>query len=320
VVPARPEEHDEVLALIERYEGPVCADLAAAWLAEQPDALSVVRTDEGVGGYAYHIIHPTGSTLEDRDPVVRAVLRHIAVAGPIRPGERVDIARFMGGRCQHQRDLYTNLVGPVSSLVEWLSRPLAWSFVIVIDTGYWGPVFDYLGLARLVETEVGGRLHVGYGMDWRRLPVDVWLDLMNEREHSGGTGPPPASLLRPPPLDQASFGAAVRAALGDLHRPDRLATNPLTSSSVADGLGSLRDTIGAAIECLRDEPRSAPLSAVLHRTFVRAAPTQEAAAEVLGLPFSTYRRHLGKAIDQLTDLLWAVEIGEVSLPTRPGSD
>ena len=35
--------------------------------------------------------------------------------------------------------------------------------------------------------------------------------------------------------------------------------------------------------------------------------------EVLGLPFSTYRRHLARAHERLTDLLWAVEIGEVRL-------
>jgi DNA-directed RNA polymerase specialized sigma24 family protein len=52
---------------------------------------------------------------------------------------------------------------------------------------------------------------------------------------------------------------------------------------------------------------------VLDRTYVHAAPTQEAAAEVLGLPFSTYRRHLARAHERLTDLLWAVEIGEVRL-------
>ena len=59
---------------------------------------------------------------------------------------------------------------------------------------------------------------------------------------------------------------------------------------------------------------------MLDRTFVRPAPTQEAAAEVLGLPFSTYRRHLAAALDELADLLWAVEIGETALPRRrPGA-
>jgi len=59
----------------------------------------------------------------------------------------------------------------------------------------------------------------------------------------------------------------------------------------------------------------------MDRTYVHAAPTQEAAAAVLDLPFSTYRRHLSRAHERLTDLLWAVEIGEVRLPPeRPGGD
>jgi hypothetical protein len=82
----------------------------------------------------------------------------------------------------------------------------------------------------------------------------------------------------------------------------------------------LRATIEDAIGCLGDQPKGDLLGAVLQRTFVRAAPTQEAAAEVLGLPFSTYRRHLAKALEQVSDLLWAVEIGEVRLPARVGSD
>jgi hypothetical protein len=320
VVPARPSEHAEVLAMIERFEGTANADLAAAWLAEQPDGLSVVRREDGVCGFAYHLFTPTGSALEERDPVCRAVLDHVAAVGPTRPGERVNIARFFGGRDLHQRDLYAVLAGPVSSIVEWVTRPLAWTCVIVSDVEVWGPIFDYLGFGQLVEIEVAGERYAGFGVDWRRLPVDAWLDLMNEREHSGGTGPPPASLLRQPPLDRTTFAAAVRAALSDLRRADRLTTNPLTSSSLADGPASLRTTIEAAIESLREEPKGGQLTAVLQRTFVHGAPTQEAAAEVLGLPFSTYRRHLAKGIEELTDLLWAVEIGEVHLAARMGTD
>jgi DNA-directed RNA polymerase specialized sigma24 family protein len=57
---------------------------------------------------------------------------------------------------------------------------------------------------------------------------------------------------------------------------------------------------------------------VLTRTYLKGAPTQEAAAEVLGLPFSTYRRHLSKAVEQLTELLWAAEIGatRIKVSTR----
>jgi hypothetical protein len=325
VVPARREEHQQVLSLVEGFEGEASARLADRWLAEQPEFLSVVRDSQGVAGYAFHVIHPTGSPMEERDPVTRAVLEHVARHGPVRPGEQVDIARFFAGRREYQADPYAMLAGAVSSLLEWVSRPLAWAFVVVVDDAHWGPYFEYLAFTRQLEVVLDGRTHVVYGNDWRRFPVDSWLDLMGEREHAGGTGPPPASLLRPPPLDRVRFAAAVRSALQDLRRPDRLAASPLMGSSLAAALGGpsadrLRATIEHAIGCLGDQPRAELLGAVLRRTFVHAAPTQEAAAEVLGLPFSTYRRHLAKALEQLTDLLWAVEIGEIRLPARVGGD
>ena len=327
VVPARREDHEPALSLIEHFEGPRSARLAERWFAEQPESLNVVRDNQGLAGFVFHVMHPTGSPMEDRDPVTRAVLDHATRQGPARPGEQIYIGRFMAGRRGYQSDPYAVLAGPVSSLIEWVSRPLAWSFVAIVDDATWGPIFDYIAFTRQLEVEFDGRTHVVYGNDWRRLPVGTWLDLMSEREHSGGTGPPPASRLRPPPLDRARFAAAVRTALPDLRRPDRLAASPLLGSSLAApslaapslaaGPGGasaerLRATIEVAIGCLGDQP----LEAVLRRTFVRGAPTQEAAAEVLGLPFSTYRRHLAKAVEQLTDVLWAVEIGEVRLPAE----
>ncbi|MGP4030298.1 hypothetical protein [Actinomadura sp. 3N407] len=92
-------------------------------------------------------------------------------------------------------------------------------------------------------------------------------------------------------------------------------------SALADGfegasVDRLRGTLLGAIGQVGREARGETLGRVLDRTFVRAAPTQEAAAEVLDLPFSTYRRHLVRAMERLTDLLWAVEIGEIRLDSR----
>ena len=123
VVPARPDDHDQVCAIIEQFEGPASAELARAWLGEQPEHLSVVRTGDGVAGFAYHVLCPSGSALEDRDPVVRAVLDHVAREGPLRPGERVDIVRFFAGAREHQRDPYALLAGTVSSLIEMADPP-----------------------------------------------------------------------------------------------------------------------------------------------------------------------------------------------------
>jgi DNA-directed RNA polymerase specialized sigma24 family protein len=71
----------------------------------------------------------------------------------------------------------------------------------------------------------------------------------------------------------------------------------------------MRERVEAAIERLPDGAKGEHARAVLRRTFVRPAPSREAAAEALGLPFSTYRRHLAKAIDELTEQLWAQETG-----------
>nr|BFE58341.1 ATP-binding protein [Dactylosporangium thailandense] len=309
VVPARADEHDQVCATIERFEGPASAELARAWLSEQPERLSVVRTGDRVAGFAHHVLCPNGSPLEDRDPVVRAVLDHVAREGPIRPGEHVLISRFAAGVREHQRDPYMVVAGPVSSIIEWLTRPLAWSFVVVVDDAFWAPKFDYIAFAPLVRVEVGGLPHVAFGIDWRRLPVGAWLDLMYERGHTGGTGPAPAALLRPPPLNRGRFDASVRAALQSLHRPEQLAANPLIGSTLAADATQLRATIEDAVAQLGNLPKGQQLQAVLHRTYVRPAPTQEAAAEVLDLPLSTYRRHLAKAVEHLTDILWAIEVG-----------
>jgi hypothetical protein len=53
----------------------------------------------------------------------------------------------------------------------------------------------------------------------------------------------------------------------------------------------------------------------VERTYLRPAPNQEAAAELLGLPFSTYRRHLTQGVSRLVAHLWELEIyGTVAGP------
>lgn len=318
VVPGGPEDREAVPALIERFLGRASADLARGWLQEVPEGLQVVRQPEGLSAFALSLLLPTGSPLEREDPVVRAALAHASATAPARPGEQIHLMRFLGGTQGYERDPYAVLVSSVTALTTWLTSPLAWSFAPPVDPEFWGPFFDYLGMSRITEVSVGGRRSVLYGMDWRRLPPDVWMDMMNDRERTGATGPPPASLLRPAPLGREEFAAAVRTALRDLHRDDRLRAGPLFGSRLALGPDGpspahLRSALERGVATLGRQPRGAELRRVLDRTFVRPAPTQEAAAEVLDLPFSTYRRHLATALAELTDLLWAVEIGEAGL-------
>jgi hypothetical protein len=43
-------------------------------------------------------------------------------------------------------------------------------------------------------------------------------------------------------------------------------------------------------------------------TYFKGVPTQEAAATRLGLPFSTYRRHLAAGVAAVTAWLWDREL------------
>ncbi|MFD0523334.1 hypothetical protein [Paractinoplanes durhamensis] len=100
------------------------------------------------------------------------------------------MARFLSGVADRESGPYAVLAGAVSSILEWVGGSAVWSFVLTSEPEFWGPMFDYLAFTACFEVEVDGRRHVGFGMDWRRLPVEAWLELMNEREHSGGHGPP----------------------------------------------------------------------------------------------------------------------------------
>ena len=110
-------------------------------------------------------------------------------------------------------------------------------------------------------------------------------------------------------LSQAEFVDAVRRALRDLHRPDALATNPLVRTRLvrereADLPEALRELLHEAVDALRADPRGAKLVSALERTYLRPATTQEAAAELLDLPFSTYRRHLTRGLERVVEWLW----------------
>ena len=319
VLPGQPGDHADVLDLVERFDGPANTRLAARWLEAQPENLSVVRSPAGIAGFVLQVVYPTDPALIDDDPITRRAIEVATEISPARPGEQISIGRFIAGRQDYQRDAYAVLTGCISSTIMWLTHPLAWSFVATVDPEFWGPCFDYLGLNTQVRTSFDGREYTLYGIDWRRLPIDDWLELMSDREVTGESGPIPAGLLRPAPLPRAQFDDAVRSALRDLTSPERLRGNPLTRSRLVSGrtgdpVQRLHAAFIAGIARVGGQPRTATLPRVLDRTFVHPAPSQEAAAAVLDLPFSTYRRHLAKAVDALTDVLWSVEIGVVRLP------
>ena len=101
--------------------------------------------------------------------------------------------------------------------------------------------------------------------------------------------------------------------------PHKLRGNPLfTRNSWSTGRGGRQR--GEAAATLQDlirqrppssaakPPQEAKLYRALYHTYIEPAPTQEAAAEHLDLPFSTYRRHLKSGVTRVAGILWQWEI------------
>jgi hypothetical protein len=116
------------------------------------------------------------------------------------------------------------------------------------------------------------------------------------------------------PLMRADFETAVRDALRAWRRPDLLAVNPLVHSRMVttvdahgDRVETLRGVLRSALDAMGEDPRELKAYRSLTATYLGTAPTQEAAAERLGLPFSTYRRHLNRGLEVLNNLLWRRE-------------
>jgi hypothetical protein len=120
-------------------------------------------------------------------------------------------------------------------------------------------------------------------------------------------------------LSEQEFGQAVRDALREISHPNSLRNNPLLQSrliiekvgaslALPERIAALQTLVKKAADGLQHSSRDARLYRVLYHTYLSPAPTQEQAAELLDLPFSTYRRHLKSAIERVAEIMWQWEL------------
>ena len=115
-------------------------------------------------------------------------------------------------------------------------------------------------------------------------------------------------------LTRGEFDSAVKDALRYYTQSDLLVENKLLGMQVmqqrcsgAARVQDLRAMLAEAAEKLFNNARDQKIHRVLSLTYFELAPKQEAAADSLGLSFSTFRRHLGAGIRRLTEFLWRLE-------------
>jgi hypothetical protein len=318
---AAPADGEAIAAMVEQHEGPESAAIVAEWFRRRPDLFAPFRAGgaEPVGFLAQVSLDDAHEQDLAWDPCVPAVLAHARRHAPPRAGDEVLVGRFMMDRDAYQAPSRSFNVVTTRTTQEWVSRPrLSWYYIVFADPEAAAPMMAYIDFQRVAEAdfEVGGRRYGVFARDWRRGGASSWLELMGERELGAE---PPAAGAQPAvgpvlALSQPEFAAAVRRALRDLHHPDALAANALARARVVREreaiapAAAVRALVEEAIASLSADPRDGKLLRALERTYLRPAPTQEAAADVLGLPFSTYRGHLTRGIERVVDWLWQREL------------
>lgn len=312
----RPTDHRALLAMIEQYEGVVAARLAAHWLSRQPTGVKVLRDALGAPQGMLLLLALDQETVDSRaiDPATASVWRYLETTAPLRAGERATLARFWLARTSYQD------VSPIQSRIflylvqHALTTPgLAYTLIACADPDFWRNVFTYINFARHQEADftVGDRRYGVYGHDWRVLPAMAWLQMVGEREAPAlaplSASPSPVTYTV---LGEDEFAAAVREALRTFNEPGALSRNLLLGtrlvikqagahSSTTQRAAALKALIQEALTELQAAPREIKLYRALHHTYLQPAVTQEQAAELLDLPFSTYRRHLSAGIAYL---------------------
>ncbi|WP_132299121.1 ATP-binding protein [Kribbella sp. VKM Ac-2568] len=319
---ARPADGGPILELVQAWEGRHSAAIAARWLDRQPEGFFVIRDHEGevLGMLAILDLARSSRDDVDADPGARAAWDFAHSSAPPRPGEALTLCRFVIDRHRYQGPSPTLNATPILTLQKQLSTPnLSWDFLALAEPDKWDAYFAMGDLPRAegADFSVGDRRYGLFAHDFRKVPVDAWTELWTERALTQDVDVAPRdhaqALLV---LSHPDFEAAVRQGFKDLRRPDLLARNPLLRTRLvadrtgegASGAAVLEAVLREAATTLAHHPRDDKLLRAVDRTYLRPAATQEAAAAALGLPFSTYRRHLTQGMTRIVSVLWDQEV------------
>ncbi|MGP3960550.1 hypothetical protein ACTWPT_31535, partial [Nonomuraea sp. 3N208] len=321
----RAEDVGALLRVATAAEGAVSAGCAAFWAERQPQAFRLYRrteTGEPVAFSAWLRLEELDEQELAADPIVAAAWAHARATTPLRAGEHLALSRLWALPPYRGHS-------PVMEVIQWRmignclrSERMAWSYIAIQHPNQaWVERLRRYGMRDICEQpRLGDDAYTLFVHDWRAVPAQAWLERMNHPLVEGVADGPSAATAELAVLSQAEFAGAVRKALRQLSRPGALAASPLTRTRlIAERAGqdpatALGDLLRQAIDDLREDPRSAKFHRALTATYLRGASTQELAAEHLGLPFTTYRRHLTAGTERLCADLWHRELYGTDAP------
>ncbi|MCA9997673.1 MAG: hypothetical protein KDE56_18070 [Anaerolineales bacterium] len=326
--PAMPADHPFILEMVTRHEGVASAAIAGYWLQKQPEAFVVFRSAQDKHmAFVTFLMLPTITDADAQADPACAVARSFTLqrGTPPQPDEPINYVRFWMGREQYQ-------VAETQSLVAmragggWISNPnMSWTLAATAVPQNWLEMFtqfnfDYTGEA---DFTVGNHQYGVFSHDWRVESVGAWgyrlerlqLGLQPGQRRETAVSPPSSPPLLT--LSQPEFIEAVRQALRDYTRPDLLAQNPLMRSrlvaeTAVSATSTLQKLLQEAADSLTGNPKDEKFFTAVYHTYLKPAPSQEIAAELLNLPLGTYRYRLAKGVERIADWLWQRELHDLN--------
>lgn len=318
---ATPDDHAFILQKVQEYEGEESARIALYWLQEQPQAFIMFRTaKERQFGFVAVLMLPT-ITENDvaADPALAAADDFIQHHMPLRHHEIINCIRFWMGHNSYQ-DAHLQTLVAMSSSATWLSHSnMAWTLACTAEPQYWQKMFTHFNFEYSGEADftVDGHRYGVFTHNWRAEPVGQWLDWLGAQYFRSGIELAQKTTVSIPPtlitLSQPEFIEAVRQALRDFTRPDLLTNNPLMRSRLLletenPSPATLQQSIQSAAHSLTANPKDKKFYTAVYHTYLKPAPNQETAAELLNLPLGTYRYRLAKGVKRIADWLWQREL------------
>lgn len=306
-------------AMVLKHEGPQGLTALHTLTQAQPEALHVVRdgSQAVIGMFLLLALQRLPQAVIEQDPPCAAFWARCQAGGLAKP--RANLLRFWMHRERYmdlssilpQVQAYTTLDAITSGMQFTGSRRL--------DNDVWRYITELIGNKRLEGSECdtpGGPTVLNY-QDYSNSSALDWLRSIYRRVQ--GMLEPKEVAARPaePPLQQADYDQAVRAALKQFHRPDRLADNPLLGSHLvlhradSDDAHSrqqaLRAILKESCEDLAANPKTAAFARALRHAYITPAASQELAAEAACMAYGTFRRNLREATKLLCARLWMDE-------------
>ncbi|WP_203901708.1 ATP-binding protein [Virgisporangium aliadipatigenens] len=297
-------DHEALVALAGAAHGPALAEVTRFWLARDPAGFRV-RWDARTGAVeAFTLWLRLAGRMDAEataDPAVAAIRRYVEAAGPVTSDEAITVGRLF------VRSVTSRSLERVAE-TQLLSRAVragwpGWTFLLQPPGAEWHSLSAYFDLYPFGPDPTGEGNGVILGRDWRRSPLGGWLDQVDERIFDGAR-----SHGRPLTMPRGDFDDEVRRALRHLRDRRGLETSPLLRTRLVadavDGAAALRSAIRDAVESLKDRPDGMKQFRAVSTAYLSGVSTQDAAAARLGVPISTFRRHLALGVRGVCDRLW----------------